>query len=350
MRDPQGGSCSRTRLYGPGAILVLGCCMLLGLLSSAPALAKQLSFRRDGLTLNYRWQPPAPAAQGDIHAKQPQEVEPQTLSLTLPEQSEVRFFSAWRPDAARRTLYTRLLRSARQQWPEVRFELQRQDPWRLAIHTREPTQLAEVQQWLANEEKSQFDLLLKENYLIATNDTLGQAGIKPDHVRIIDTSSSELGDVAEALLQAAGGEQVEPRQLLDFLLAFVQSIPYDPLQSTDGQRGTGYLLPRQVLETNRGDCDSKVALLASLWRYLKPEIPQVLLFVPDHALLGIALPAQSQDETLVAAGYTLLLLEPTGPAELPAGQIGEPSRLYIKTGRYMAEPVQATETNSTPSR
>ncbi len=325
-------------------------CLLLTLLASLSSEARQLSFSRDGLTLNYRWQPPASAAQGATPTQEPQSKETQSLSLTLPEQSELRFFSGWRPDAARRTLYTRLLRSARQQWPEVRFELKRQDPWSLAIHTPDPAQLAEVQQWLASEEKSQFDLLLKENYLIATSDPLGQAGIKPDHVRIIDTSSSELGDVAEALLQAAGGEQVEPRQLLNYLLAFVQSIPYDRLQSSGGQRGTGYLLPRQVLENNSGDCDSKVALLASLWRYLKPEIPQVLLFVPDHALLGIALPAQGQDETLVAGGYALLLLEPTGPAELPAGQIGEQSRLYIKTGRYMAEPVQATETNSTPSR
>ena len=348
MRDPQGSS--RTRLYGPGTFLVLGCFMLLCLLPGTSAQAKQLSFSRDGLTLTYRWQPPASAAQGATQTQEPQSKESQSLSLTLPEQSELRFFSGWRPDAARRTLYTRLLRSARQQWPEVRFELKRQDPWSLAIHTPDPAQLAEVQQWLAKEEKTEFDNLLKENYLIASSDPLGQAGIKPDHVRIIDTSSSELGDVAEALLQAAGGEQVEPRQLLNYLLAFVQSIPYDRLQSSGGQRGTGYLLPRQVLENNSGDCDSKVALLASLWRYLKPEIPQVLLFVPDHALMGIALPAQGQDETLVAGGYSLLLLEPTGPAELPAGQIGEQSRLYIKTGRYVAEPVQATVINSTPSR
>jgi hypothetical protein len=328
--------------------------LLLLLLTPLPGEARQLSFSRDGPTLHYRWQPPATniAVQDTTNnaATSSTKGQPQELTLTLPAQSELRFFRAWRPDAVRRTLYTRLLQSARQQWPEVRFELKQQDPWSLAIHPQDPAQLPAVQQWLATEEKTQFEALLKESYQIIGQDALGQAGIKPDHVRIIDTSSSELGDVAEALLQAAGGEQVEPRQLLDYLLAFVQSIPYNALQSTDGERGTGFLLPRQVLENNQGDCDSKVALLASLWRYLKPEIPQVLLFVPDHALLGVALPAQGNDETVVAAGYPLLLVEPTGPAELPAGQIGAESRLYIKAGSYTAEPVQTTDTNSTPSR
>lgn len=93
-----------------------------------------------------------------------------------------------------------------------------------------------------------------------------------------------------------------------------------------------------------------MALLASLWRYLKPEIPQVLLFVPDHALLGIALPTRGQDETASAAGRRWLLVEPTGPAELTAGQIGAASKLYIQSRSFQAVPVQAIDKNSTPSR
>ena len=305
-----------------------------------PSSARQLAFERDEMTQHYRWQPPASVAEGKI----------QTLTLNLPKQSELRFYRAWRPDAARRTLYTRLLQSARQQWPEVFFELHRQEPWQIAIRTPDPKQLPEVQKWLVQEESTQLAALLAENFQREGKDALGQSGIQPDYNRIIDISSSELGDVAEALLQAAGGEQTPPRDLLNYLLVFVQSIPYQQLQSDDGERGTGFLLPYQVLANNQGDCDSKVTLLASLWRYLKPEIPQVLLFVPNHALLGIALPARGQDETAPAAGRRWLLVEPTGPAELTAGQISAPSKLYIQSRSFQAVPVQAIDKNSTPSR
>ena len=316
--------------------------LLLALLLLHPAIGntRQLAFEREGPQLHYRWQPSATVAAGKV----------QVLTLSLPELSELRVYRAWRPDAARRTLYTRLLRSARQQWPEVFFELRRQEPWQIAIRTPDPQQLPEVQKWLVQEESSQLSTLLSDNFQREGKDPLGRTGIQPDYNRIIDISSSELGDVAEALLQAAGGEQTPPRDLFNYLLAFVQAIPYQQLQSSDGLRGSGFLLPQQVLSNNRGDCDSKVTLLASLWRYLQPEIPLVLLFVPDHALLGVALPAQGAEETLTVAGGRWLLAEPTGPAELSAGQIGASSRLYIQSRSYQAELVQAMDKNSTPNR
>ena len=210
--------------------------------------------------------------------------------------------------------------------------------------------MPEVQKWLVQEESRQLSGLLDENFQREGKDPLGRTGIQPDYNRIIDISSSELGDVAETLLQAAGGEQTPPRDLFNYLLAFVQAIPYQQLQSEDGRRGSGFLLPQQVLSNNRGDCDSKVTLLASLWRYLQPEIPLVLLFVPDHALLGVALPAQGAEETLTVAGGRWLLAEPTGPAELSAGELSAPSRLYIQSRSYQAERVQAMDKNSTPNR
>lgn len=325
-------------LHRPGFMrqLLLALLLLLPVIGSA----RQLAFEREGPQLRYRWQPPASVAAGQVQA----------LTLTLPDQSELRVYRAWRPDAARRTLYTRLLRAARQQWPEVFFELRRQEPWQIAIRTPDPQQLPEVQKWLVKEESKQLSALLDENFQREGKDPLGRTGIQPDYNRIIDISSSELGDVAEALLQAAGGEQTPPRDLFNYLLAFVQAIPYQQLQSDDGLRGSGFLLPQQVLGNNRGNCDSKVTLLASLWRYLQPEIPLVLLFVPDHALLGVALPAQGAEETLTVAGGRWLLAEPTGPAELSAGQLSELSRLYIQSRSYQAERVQAIDKNSTPNR
>ena len=312
---------------------------LLCLSLSPPLLAKQLSFHREANSLSYRWLPPKQVADGA----------PQSLTLTLSAKSNIRFFSAWRPEAVKRTLYTRILAAARQTWPDVIFELHQQPEWRLDYRHVEPSQLAELAQWLQEEEKTEFQTLLQENYLQQARDPLGVSGIKPDHTRIIAESGAELGDAAEALLQAAGGDEIAPRQLLTYLLAFVQSIPYDKLQSQDGSRGTGYLLPRQVLSENRGDCDSKVALLATLLQYLRPEINQALIFIPNPALLGVAIPAQAGEESLSIGGESLLLLEPTGPAELPPGQLGPESQLYIHAGSYVAESL-ASDTNSTPSR
>jgi len=89
---------------------------------------------------------------------------------------------------------------------------------------------------------------------------------------------------------------------------------------------------------NRGDCDSKVALLATLFQYLHPEIAQRLIFVPNHALLAVALPAQPGDEQLTIEGQGYLLLEPTGPAELPLGQIADAAACLFAPATMSAKP------------
>ena len=291
--------------------------------------AKQLSFYREGQDLSYRWQLPSSIA------SEPKQVVP--LKVTLPDETAIRYFSAWRKDAVQQILYSRILAAAKQEWPDVLFRLEKTPRWSLSYRHVPVDEQEKLAAWLAAQEQEQFQALLKERYLIESRDAMGRPGLKPDHVRIIEESGSELGSVAEALLTAAGGEQTEPRTLLAWLLTFVQDIPYNALQSEDGSRGTGYLLPRQVLMQNRGDCDSKVALLATLFQYLHPEIAQRLIFVPNHALLAVALPAQPGDEQLTIEGQGYLLLEPTGPAELPLGQIADSSRLPIRSGNYVSE-------------
>jgi len=300
------------------------------LLAGTQALdAKQLSFYREGQDLSYRWQLPSSIA------REPKQVVP--LEVTLPDETAIRYFSAWRKDAVQQILYSRILAAAKQEWPDVLFRLEKTPRWSLSYRHVPVDEKEKLAAWLAAQEQEQFQALLKERYLIESRDAMGRPGLKPDHVRIIEESGSELGSVAEALLTAAGGEQTEPRTLLAWLLAFVQDIPYNALQSEDGSRGTGYLLPRQVLMQNLGDCDSKVALLATLFQYLHPEIAQRLIFVPNHALLAVALPAQPGDEQLTIEGQGYLLLEPTGPAELPLGQIADSSRLPIRSGNYVSE-------------
>lgn len=324
-----------------GGLAALALWLLAALLTvQAATPARQLAFRRDGLTLHYRLQPPPALAAGAI----------QSFSLTLPAQTLLGTFRPWKPDAARRILYTRVLQAASQQWPDARLRVEPGGDWPIAIHTGDGKQLPEIRSWLDQQMQQELATLLKESYLQQASGPWGENGIRPDYARLIEESSSELGDVAEALLQLAGGEQADPRTRLQWLLLFVQTIPYQTLQSRDGLRGSGFLLPRQVLLENRGDCDSKSALLASLWRYLQPDIPSRMVLVPEHALLALALPAAPGEETLTVDGQPWLLVEPTGPAVLPVGQLGEESRLYIRTGRVQTVPTQPTDTNSMPSK
>ena len=81
----------------------------------------------------------------------------------------------------------------------------------------------------------------------------------------------------------------------------------------------GFLLPQELLVRNAADCDSKVVLLASLLRGLYPDLPLGLVLLPDHALLGVAMPSEAGEQTLRLSGHRLLLVEAAGPANLPPG-------------------------------
>ena len=68
--------------------------------------------------------------------------------------------------------------------------------------------------------------------------------------------------------------------------------------------------------------------------------------VGQLAAIVIALPAQQGDEQLQIEGYNYLLLEPTGPAELPLGQIADSSRFHIRSGNYVSELLRQSENSN----
>lgn len=96
-----------------------------------------------------------------------------------------------------------------------------------------------------------------------------------------------------------------------------------------------------MLEQNQGDCDSKVTLMAAMLAQLFPELKQAMVFVPGHALLGVALPAKPGEATLNREGETYLLMEPTGPAQLAMGQLAPTSKTLIDSQQLSVQPVRA---------
>ena len=145
--------------------------------------------------------------------------------------------------------------------------------------------------------------------------------VAPDYGRLAGLFVSAMRPVAAALAAAApnGGE----RQRLALALAFVQSIPYDTRAAA--LRENAYVVPPMMLVQNKGACDSKSVTLASLLVTLLPGREMVVILVPEHALLGVALPPLPGDRTLVFDGRTYVLMEPVGPAQTPPGQVSEHS-------------------------
>ncbi|MGY0650058.1 MAG: hypothetical protein ACW7DU_18220, partial [Paraglaciecola chathamensis] len=93
---------------------------------------------------------------------------------------------------------------------------------------------------------------------------------------------------------------------LNLLLGWLQSIPYDDLESRVSSNGAGFSPPFTLLSNNQGDCDSKSVLMASVIRALFPDIELVMLYLPNHALLGIAMSPQKDEASMLINGEEYL--------------------------------------------
>lgn len=159
--------------------------------------------------------------------------------------------------------------------------------------------------------------------------------IKPDHVTFASLSADDLKPMKPLILETVSIQNI--RKATDHVLAFVQNIPYSTLNSRVESSGSGFNPPLKLLWENQGDCDSKVTLTAAILRSLMPRIKMVLIFIDNHALIGIDVLARADEVTITLDGTTYLLAEPTGPALLPLGTLNQTSELAIIQGQYTAE-------------
>jgi hypothetical protein len=176
---------------------------------------------------------------------------------------------------------------------------------------------------------------LAENYYqqFMTHDQIN--AIKPDHARFASIASIDLKPIKPIILEKFSIKNI--RQITNYVLGFVQSIPYSTLESRVTASGAGFNPPLKLLWENQGDCDSKVTLTAAIFRTLMPRIKMILVFIDNHALIGIEVPVQSDDQTVNIDGISYVLAEPTGPGMLDLGKIAQESELAIGNGHYTAE-------------
>lgn len=159
--------------------------------------------------------------------------------------------------------------------------------------------------------------------------------IKPDHVTFASLSTEDIKPIRPIILEKVSVKNI--RKATNYVLAFVQSIPYSPLNSRVNSSGAGFNPPLKLLWENQGDCDSKVTLAAAILRSLMPRIKMALVFIDNHALIGINVVPNESDTTIIKDGTTYVLGEPTGPALVTLGTISQVSDLAISQGQYTAE-------------
>jgi hypothetical protein len=312
-----------------------GVMILLGTLTGSVS-AQQTSFYRNDAALHYGWHLPDSA--------------PQSFLINLPRQSQLPPWQEWRADQANAVIYQNLLRDAHEQFPDVTFRYHRGKGYlgqsSVDFESTDPDQLNAVSQWLNTQQNALLQAYMEQHYY----KLIGSDMLRPDHIRIAQEAARELQPTASQLrariLPATAQsttlmQMTEEQQVIAGLLDFVQSIPYDALTMNQGMRGNDFLMPVQVLRENRGDCDSKATLLMALLHALYPDLPQAMIYVPEHAMLAVGIAPFLPDQySVTLQGQSYLILETSGPAELPPGAVGDESRMYLDARQYQFDELQ----------
>jgi hypothetical protein len=295
----------------------------------SPIYAAQLAFdtsvQNGQVFFNYKW---------NDHQKQQH-----SLNFSLPqEQVNRKHHKRFIPELADQYVFIELHKAARAIDPrEASVKIQRQAKETLIkVTSRSQNLLNKWQRSMNKSRESAFNQYLKDHYLSQFRTHMGQKAIKPDHLRYISENKLPLRPIAQALYQKVP-EHSETRVYVNLLLSWVQSIPYNTLEDRGSSNGAGYLPPPLVVATNQGDCDSKSALMASLIRSLLPDAKMIMLYLPNHALLGISLPFRTTERTLNIDGIKYLLMEPTGPASTRLGEISNQSNSAIRGNMHSYE-------------
>ncbi|WP_185976564.1 hypothetical protein [Catenovulum sediminis] len=72
-------------------------------------------------------------------------------------------------------------------------------------------------------------------------------------------------------------------------------------------------------------------------RSLVSNLGIVIIYLPNHALVGLQIPYSKADEYVEINGNYYVLAEPTGPALLPLSKIADESKRLIDGNNFTAE-------------
>lgn len=306
----------------PGEWLLQGLTCLCFLLWAGEGTAAQKLFERryvgENVLLHYRWLDGSQAAHNLVFR-----LDMKAAALGNRE------FQAFDNDAANAFALAAVRQYAvthSQQGKKIEVQ---KDPggFRVVYYGMQQAEHQQHEEAIENLQEEAFERYLKQTFYMRYADY-----VMPDHRQIARRYVRAVQPVAAQVREQTRG--MDRRQVVNYLLGFLQTIPYDELRDRTTSNGAGFQTPYGLFINNRGDCDTKSVALAAILRQIYPGQRLVIVYVPDHAFVGIHAQPGAQDFALRLGGQPFVLADPTGPALVPLGQVENRSKNYLKQGRY----------------
>lgn len=201
-------------------------------------------------------------------------------------------------------------------------------------------QVQQLEQTLHTTYTTTIQTFASRNLYRATQTGPHNTSIQPDHPAIAIRYTAAMGPVARAIAEQVPGATESPRAFINAALNWLQTIPYDTLLDRATSNGAGFQTPYGLIQGNRGDCDTKATALAAIMRAAYPSLPLVMIYVPDHAFLGIGLPKTDADYALNTQYGIYVLADATGPALSPLGYIDPATQSKIRANETTLLPIR----------
>lgn len=194
-------------------------------------------------------------------------------------------------------------------------------------------QLDRIQKVLDDKQQEYYEDYFHEHYYDWNkNEKL----ISIDYNKITEIYLPKMAPIAKAF-QAKNNNQIyDRRSVINDILNFYQSIPYDTLTS---DRGAGFSTPFKLLHENKGDCDTKLVASAATIKSLYKDLGVISVILPEHVIIGFAIPATGNDLKIMYKGRQYVLAETAGPGLIPLGELSEFSLNALKRGDYAISPL-----------
>lgn len=208
-----------------------------------------------------------------------------------------------------------------------------EDSFTFLIEDDTKNQLEKLKKVLNDRQKEYFEDYFHEHfYDWNPNEKL----ISIDYGRITEIYLPKMTAIAKAFQLKNNNQIYDRRRVINDVLNFYQSLPYDTLTS---DRGAGFSTPFRLLHENKGDCDTKLVASAATIKSIYKDIKIVAIIIPEHVFIGFTVPANNNDLKIMYKGEQYVLAETAGPGLIPLGELSEFSLNALKRGNYAISPL-----------
>lgn len=226
-----------------------------------------------------------------------------------------------------------VLKSAELQQQGLRIRLSPANlPLDIQIKGKDQNTVDKAIQVLEQTKQQSYNNYLANGYFYLLQLPNRQAVVIPDHVKFLQLSLEELTPVAKAFTDQYGRNNI--RQIANKLALWIQRIPYQDLSDRQESAGAGFSPPLQLLYDHRGDCDSKAVLFAGVMKIIFPNSQFRIVYFRDHAVIAAQIPAVKNEKAIEIDGVKYLLIDVTGPLELPIGKLTDQYQQAIDNRQF----------------